>query len=657
MGHLLADAYLEYCGDCDVAIVNSGTIRASISSSLRNGSIVYGDVNAVLPFQSVACTGYIKGEDLAKALQAGVAFGKDSGAIPVTGNLRFSWNPAVSDITKRLIEVQVWSTKLRAYRPLDTLATYKFVTNNYLLAGGDGYTALTKATGTQTAGPTEARIVSDFIIKNSPVSYPTMDEIKADCLKTIRYLSDSSSSSSSSISCRMSFTSLLVEDVDLCPSNRETCVGRLSPWLDPTGSGGGTLSDGLAWVASEFLSSPPDCTTCSGLGKCSASRTCQCFQPKQGMLAGMEWIRGADCSDIRSLWVVPASAKQGMVALAAIAIFCCCSLSILLIVFRDHSHIRSSNIFFGHTSALGGVLLAACIIIDTLPRSDTTCQLRVWLLALGFAIMFGSTIAKTWGLLAIFSHVGAAVKDWRSQMQRVLGLIVGGEVLILTVFQIIAPLRAEAIAVGDAASWEATMSCGSSQSTIFLIVAIIYNAAIIAWNLYLIVQTRDVRLSSFNDTRTLALGVYNITILCLTILPTVFVLAQRSPYFTWLIQNLVIAYVCIFNVATVYVPRFWRVWKPSTQNQFDFGVGPAVTHHTTGCRASSSHAVDLEQLQREFEDLRDKIVNAQMSKLAGLDGKKKIVSEKLQQQQQARGKAGGPVIRVAPIHPETNRQN
>ena len=69
--------------------------------------------------------------------------------------LRFTYDVNLA-VGSRIKEVFVGE------RPLDPAATYKVATNNYLFAGNDGYTALTK--GKSLMGGAEGRLVVDVVI-------------------------------------------------------------------------------------------------------------------------------------------------------------------------------------------------------------------------------------------------------------------------------------------------------------------------------------------------------------------------------------------------------------------------------------------------------------------------------------------------------------
>lgn len=64
MGHVIANAMLESCPDCKVALMNAGGIRASINI----GEITYGDVVKAFPYDNTVSTAKITGKKLVEVL-------------------------------------------------------------------------------------------------------------------------------------------------------------------------------------------------------------------------------------------------------------------------------------------------------------------------------------------------------------------------------------------------------------------------------------------------------------------------------------------------------------------------------------------------------------------------------------------------------------
>ncbi|MEA4884775.1 MAG: 5'-nucleotidase C-terminal domain-containing protein [Clostridia bacterium] len=129
LANLVTDAMRESTG-ADVAIANGGGIRASIQA----GPITVGNVYTVLPFDNTLTVIEVTGDVLLKALEHGVeAYPKQAGSFAQVSGLTFSFDPAKAS-GSRILEVKVGGV------PLEPTKLYTVATNDFMAAGGDGYT-------------------------------------------------------------------------------------------------------------------------------------------------------------------------------------------------------------------------------------------------------------------------------------------------------------------------------------------------------------------------------------------------------------------------------------------------------------------------------------------------------------------------------------
>lgn len=134
MGNLVSDAIRATYG-VDVALQNSGGLRADFNP----GPVTRGDVFAVLPFGNIVVTGNLKGSDLLAALENGVSdLSGDAGRFIQISGVRFAYDPT-KPVGSRIVYAVLSDGK-----PVDPNATYKVAANDFMVVGGDGYTALTK---------------------------------------------------------------------------------------------------------------------------------------------------------------------------------------------------------------------------------------------------------------------------------------------------------------------------------------------------------------------------------------------------------------------------------------------------------------------------------------------------------------------------------
>jgi 2',3'-cyclic-nucleotide 2'-phosphodiesterase (5'-nucleotidase family) len=129
LGNLITDSMVDFTG-ADVALTNGGGIRDSI----QIGDITVGDVITVLPFGNYVVTIDVTGAELMEALQHGYsAYPESLGAFPHISGMNVVLDPS-QEAGSKVVEVTVGGEEL------DMEATYSLATNDFLAAGGDGYT-------------------------------------------------------------------------------------------------------------------------------------------------------------------------------------------------------------------------------------------------------------------------------------------------------------------------------------------------------------------------------------------------------------------------------------------------------------------------------------------------------------------------------------
>lgn len=165
MGNLVADAMLDRGKNqgMTIAIQNGGGLRASIDA----GDVTQGEVITVLPFQNTLATFQLTGADIRKALENGLSkIEEGAGRFPQVSGLKYSFDKS-KPAGSRLISVE--AKEGDAFVPLDDAKTYGVVTNNFMRAGGDGYSIFeTAGKNAYDFGPDLADVTVEYLAAHSP---------------------------------------------------------------------------------------------------------------------------------------------------------------------------------------------------------------------------------------------------------------------------------------------------------------------------------------------------------------------------------------------------------------------------------------------------------------------------------------------------------
>jgi 2',3'-cyclic-nucleotide 2'-phosphodiesterase (5'-nucleotidase family) len=168
MGDLIADAMKAATG-ADVAIMNGGGIRADRTYD-AGATLTRRDILTELPFGNVTVLTEIPGSQLLAALENGVSqVEKGAGRFPQISGMTVVYDPS-AEPGKRITEVKI------AGAALEQDKLYKVAVNDYILGGGDGYTALGggKLINDTGAGALVATDVMTYVEKTGTVK-PTVE--------------------------------------------------------------------------------------------------------------------------------------------------------------------------------------------------------------------------------------------------------------------------------------------------------------------------------------------------------------------------------------------------------------------------------------------------------------------------------------------------
>ncbi len=158
LGNFIADIIKETSG-ADVALLNAGTIRTGI----KKGEIKVKHVYSVLPFDNYIVAIKLTGRQIREALEHGIsAVEKNEGRFPQISGMSFKYNPE-ANFGEKVTFINI------SGNPIDMDKEYSVATNDFLVAGGDGYKVFGKVLkSSKDLSITGGAIKSEKLIYNEP---------------------------------------------------------------------------------------------------------------------------------------------------------------------------------------------------------------------------------------------------------------------------------------------------------------------------------------------------------------------------------------------------------------------------------------------------------------------------------------------------------
>ena len=191
LGNVVADALYEYgqtgfSHKTDLAVTNGGGLRETIA---KDKPITKGSVIAVLPFGNTISQIKVTGQNIADMFAKSIGSilqEKDGKTVldengqpllePSGGFLQVSGAKVYYDTTlpaeKRVLYIEIKNPETGQYEPLNLAKDYYLTTNDFLAAGGDGYTMLG---GAREEGPSMDVAFADFLAKADLTAYATIN--------------------------------------------------------------------------------------------------------------------------------------------------------------------------------------------------------------------------------------------------------------------------------------------------------------------------------------------------------------------------------------------------------------------------------------------------------------------------------------------------
>ena len=192
LGNVVADALLDYgqsgfTHKSNLAVTNGGGLRETIA---KDRPITKGDIIAVLPFGNSVAQIQVTGQNIydmfVKSLgsilqvdESGKNVFDENGQPllePSGGFLQVAGAHVYYDTTlpaeKRILSIDILDPETGVYKPLNTTETYYLVTNDFLAAGGDGFTMLG---GPREEGPSLDTVFADYLTHADLTKYAVIN--------------------------------------------------------------------------------------------------------------------------------------------------------------------------------------------------------------------------------------------------------------------------------------------------------------------------------------------------------------------------------------------------------------------------------------------------------------------------------------------------
>lgn len=494
LGRLIAEAMFQACSDCDIALQNAGGIKANIPA----GNVTLGALYAAYPFQNTMVTMNLGGTALVEAFKTAVNRTNGFGSFAHLKGARFAYNPNATNVAEKIALIQVQNRATQQWEDAVATRVYRIAVNNFIAGGGDGYDVLKReGFDVNFYYPDLTTLAANYLSSlAAPLDWPTSASLEEECATSTALTASANGS---------------VWNKPNCSTFRTTAR---SNWFTQCATSAACVS-GLE-VLPGLLAT--DCGACSGLGNCSL-RVCQCFVPSQGIFAGLDMIRGADCADVRKQDILDDGWRGFLYFLIAVTIALTVTSSAIYFYYINMAALKRSQPIFIQIILLGVLLACAGMLIDLAPLSVELCWGREILFSLCFTLTMGTLFVRSYRMYRFL--VFRQIKDMKvikTQMMLLLLLVI----VLIDIFLVLLRVWLEPTNLAvflHPSEWQYDVRCFDAGSHPIQVASTVYKALILIFGVFIAFQTRKIPFEDFNDSSAIAFCIYNTTFLSIIGLP------------------------------------------------------------------------------------------------------------------------------------------
>lgn len=254
--------------------------------------------------------------------------------------------------------------------------------------------------------------------------------------------------------------------------------------------------------------------------------------------------------------------------LAGLLIVICVASMVYFYINREEKVIKKSSPVFCQLILFGIIMVNASLIIWTIPQTQFTCILKIWILCVGFALIMGNLLAKTYRIFKIFTNVKvstSAITDL--DLLKFSGAVIFLEVILLIIYTFGSGTLPDAVVVNSTTnSLYSYISCQIEDNegfqTAMTIIIIAFNEILVILGAIIAYLTRNVD-SAFNESAYIGATMY-----CYIFLSVIFLAlyytngdSAGSASRRYVERSFAILAAMAFTFAMLFGPKFLTIAK------------------------------------------------------------------------------------------------
>ncbi|KYR00378.1 G-protein-coupled receptor family 3 protein 3 [Tieghemostelium lacteum] len=265
---------------------------------------------------------------------------------------------------------------------------------------------------------------------------------------------------------------------------------------------------------------------------------------------------------------LPKTITRAFPVTSGVLIAICLILLLIIIVYRDSNSIRAASPLFCGLIVFGAIIVYSGIIIWSLPPSNLFCNLRYWLVSIGFTTLIGSLVVKNFRIWLIFDNPHLkTIKITNFQLFPWILTLEMANVILMGIITSRGQVESNRVYnIDDLTRYEYMQVCQMNQyGTVTLYVLLVYFALLLFIGLFVSWKLRIVDIAEFNESKTISSTLYTIffilfSIVCLLVVPQYYINQT-------IILCIAGIFITSFSLFIIFIPKLLNLWSPTSQEK------------------------------------------------------------------------------------------
>lgn len=252
--------------------------------------------------------------------------------------------------------------------------------------------------------------------------------------------------------------------------------------------------------------------------------------------------------------------------LTIIALIVSIGFSFLFWYYRDEKVVKKTSPFFSQLILIGIDLCLISQIFWGVSQTGFTCFVKVWLLAIGFGLIMGNLLAKTYRIFKIFTNVQVTqlvMKD--TDLLKFSIVILAIEVALLCVYCFVSGTPRPIYIQSTSDSLLLIIQCSVPSEFVQIfgqITLLVFNGLLILCGVVIAYVSRHVE-SSFNESKYIAITVYIYLLVVIILLPLYYTAGDSGSSVNrqYILRNISVLAAMYFTLVALFVPKIMNIYR------------------------------------------------------------------------------------------------